>query len=534
MRVHTIFRYLEKHPWAIMIIAGILLIPALLINLGLNPVFLASDEAIRGLVSMEMILSGDYVVPTIQGEMYLKKPPLFNWILALFFNLFQSHNEFILRLPNIISIILFGLVIYFSFKSTFGKYKAATLSLIVLTTGRILFWDSFLGLIDITFSWLIFLDFMILYYYFKRGKFWHLFIISYAIITMAFLLKGMPALVFQGLSLLVVFLAFGKFKKLFSLQHLLGFLFMGLSLGIYYYIYDLRNPGHLSDILFMLFEQSARRTAIRFGFLAMFMHLFTFPAEVLYHFAPWTILAVFLFQRNLRKKINRDPFIKYMALIFIVNIIPYWSSPEVFPRYLFMFIPLLMGILFHLMQQTPHKIYRRIIHLFFLVMLSGSILATLAPVFMEYFSFVPHRTAKSLLIATLLMLVLALYLKLKPQRFAVVILALLLVRISFNWFILPDRHREIQPFKEQALKVAGITRGAPLYIYKRSLYQHGMSFYITAERGDILTVREEDFDPDAFYTVNPGYLNGREFINYLDYQIEWERRNLKLVKFTDR
>lgn len=62
------------------IIIFTLLIPALFINLGKMP--LSSDEPTRSVVALEMNLSGNYVTPTINGDYYYNKPPLYNWILA--------------------------------------------------------------------------------------------------------------------------------------------------------------------------------------------------------------------------------------------------------------------------------------------------------------------------------------------------------------------------------------------------------------------------------------------------------------------
>ena len=93
-----------------LLLAAILFLPAYLINLGM--VQLIRDEAIRALVSFEMIHSGDYITPTIGGIPYLKKPPLFNWILALFFGATGSYSEVVMRLPVILSIIGFAAVLF--------------------------------------------------------------------------------------------------------------------------------------------------------------------------------------------------------------------------------------------------------------------------------------------------------------------------------------------------------------------------------------------------------------------------------------
>ena len=68
------------------LLALALLPAALLIHLGVM-VFI-DDEAIRALVAQEMLWSGNYISPTMHGDIYLNKPPLFNWVLALSFTVF--------------------------------------------------------------------------------------------------------------------------------------------------------------------------------------------------------------------------------------------------------------------------------------------------------------------------------------------------------------------------------------------------------------------------------------------------------------
>ncbi|MBU2650018.1 MAG: glycosyltransferase family 39 protein [Bacteroidetes bacterium] len=524
---------IRKYPWLLIIAAIMLLAPALLINLGLNPVFLASDEAIRALVSTEMILSGDYLIPTIQGELYMNKPPLYNWILAGAFLLFDSYDEWVIRLPNLVSFILFGIVIFFSFRKSTGNYRSALIALMFMTSGRLLFWDSFLGLIDILFSLIVFLNFMVIYHFFRKDKLLTLFLISYLLTAVAFMFKALPALLFQAITLLVLFTMNRQFRKLISWKHISGILLLAILLGSYYLIYYLLRPDDIDKMFYTIFEQSTRRTGLKFGLLKTIEHFFAFPFEVIYHFAPWTLMLPVLFRKNLMGAIRRDNTVLYMTLIFLFNIIIYWISPEVFPRYLFMFIPLLLYVFMYLYELNPHKYAIRIINLIWYLIIVASILIFLALPFTPYFDFVEHKILKALLIAFGLGLLLIIFYMIIPQRIAIVIISLLLIRIGYNWFILPNRAHETQTFKDQALKVADITKGSRLYVYKGSVYQHAISFYLSSRRGEIVRVKSDDFDPDAYYMVYQYLIDDREYINYLDFEIEWNRRALKLVKFTD-
>jgi 4-amino-4-deoxy-L-arabinose transferase-like glycosyltransferase len=192
---------LFTNPIFLSIIILLLTVPALLINLGLEP--LIDDEGIRGLVSLEMIIRHNFITPTMGGELYFNKPPLYNWILISFFKLFGSYSDFILRLPTVVFVYLYSATIFLIIRKQFGNRIGLLNALIFLTCGRILFYDSFKGLIDISFSWLTYLSFFSIYHFSKKEKYLSLFLFSYLLTALTFLMKGMPAVTFQGITLVV-------------------------------------------------------------------------------------------------------------------------------------------------------------------------------------------------------------------------------------------------------------------------------------------------------------------------------------------
>ena len=86
--MYRLDNYLQSNPGKVFFFLLILAIPAFFINLGLQPLF--ADEPTRADVALEMILSGNYVVPVIGGEYYYNKPPVYNWVLAFFYLLSGS------------------------------------------------------------------------------------------------------------------------------------------------------------------------------------------------------------------------------------------------------------------------------------------------------------------------------------------------------------------------------------------------------------------------------------------------------------
>ena len=89
-------------------VAGALLV--LFLRLGSYPL-LDPDEARFARTSVEMMRSGDYVVPTFEGVPRLVKPPLLNWVQAALFQL-AGQSAMAARLPaagsTLVSLLLLG------------------------------------------------------------------------------------------------------------------------------------------------------------------------------------------------------------------------------------------------------------------------------------------------------------------------------------------------------------------------------------------------------------------------------------------
>ena len=59
-----------------------------------------NDEGIHAVTSKEMVVSGDWVTTTFNGETFYDKPVLYNWFAAAAF-LLLGFTEFAARLPAV-------------------------------------------------------------------------------------------------------------------------------------------------------------------------------------------------------------------------------------------------------------------------------------------------------------------------------------------------------------------------------------------------------------------------------------------------
>ncbi|HYH56959.1 MAG TPA: glycosyltransferase family 39 protein, partial [Anseongella sp.] len=339
--MNKLVRYLEEHPLALPLCCAALLLPAYFINLGLLP--LHSDEPTRAVVSMEMIFSGEYWVSTLGGAYYYNKPPLYNWLLAGIFHLGGGFSEFLVRLPAIVPLFLFAGSIYLVTRHYLGRQVAALAALFWMTNGRVLTYDSLFGHIDILYSWLTWLGFMAVIYFDEKKRYWTLFLLTYFITFLGFMLKGLPSFLFQGITLLVYYTYKKEFRRLFSLQHIGGFLFLLLLLTGYFLIYFRHNS--LDNYLATLWDQSIRRTAVEKSIWESISFFLRFPFDTLLHMAPWGLLAVFCLRRAFLRQVLSNPFLKFNLLVLLGNILVYWLSPETRPKYIFMLYPCMLTLI---------------------------------------------------------------------------------------------------------------------------------------------------------------------------------------------
>lgn len=468
------------------ILAVILIFPALLINLGVMTFI--DDEAIRALVALEMKLSGNYITPTLHGVFYYNKPPLYNWILGLFFAISGSFDEFSARFPTILALLGYVSSIFWVFKRRYGWEIGFYAAFTAITCGRILFWDSMLALIDILFSWVVFVLFIVVYFQFYRQRWLALFLGVYVLTALGFLLKGLPSLVFTGITLLVYFSYKGAFRRLFSWAHVVGIAVLVVIVGSYYLLYSQYNG--LDTVFQTLISESSKRTVTAYGMGATVRHFFSFPFEMGYHFFPWSILVIYFLDKAAIQKVREDSFLVFLFLAFLANVLIYWLSPGIFPRYLLMFIPLVfgLGIRLHEWNRDRHNWRYRLVEW---VLLITSILIGIAlwlPVFFKSLDFVPFRIPKALLLGSMAALIGYFAGYRSKNTMLLTVLLLLLARIGFDWFVIPARNRDDfgARCRESSIRVGIAHRGEKLLVFGKADMQPTNSFYLTMGRGAII------------------------------------------------
>lgn len=511
----------------------LLLILAYLSHLDFVPLNADHDEARRALVAGEMIFSGDYLTPTLNGEIYLNKPPLYNWIIIAYFKLFGNYSMFAFRLPVIVATIGMGITVYYFTKKYLSAPVAFFTAFAFMTNGRIMIYDSIFGLIDTTFSWIVYISFLLIYHYGEKKKYYHLFLLTYLIAAAGFLMKGFPALVFQALSLLAYFIWKRKFKVLFHPAHFAGILLFVVITGSYYLAYLSVNDIALLDVFGNLMQESSKRTFMEHKTRLAIFHLFTFPLTFLYHFAPWTLFVVAFFQKDLWRKLKQNDFVYYSFVVLMVNIIIYWVSPKIHPRYLFMFLPLFYSICFYLFFETlnsnswQHKTIKIILFVAYFALLLTFLILPFLKINIE----TSQPVLKSLVLFFLFALVVWAMFRLKQYRYYVFILAIIFFRFGFNWFAIEPRGKSYIESKMVTEQIVLKTKGHDLFILRNAEIGNfdGKSFQIMTGRKEVLKFADS-IRFDAFYIIDKHQAQGKKMETFMSFG-NFYADTLMLVKF---
>lgn len=529
-------KYLEKNPQQLYILAVLLIFPALFINLGLMPLRL--DGGLRGLISYEMMLSNDYLTPSLNGVMYFNKPPLYNWILILLFKLTGHANEFIIRVPTIISYLLTGLAIYLFLLKETGKEKAFLNAMFYLTGGFMFFGASSVGHIDFTLGLLAYMAIMNIYIQYKKKRLLLLFTISYFLTALGYLIKGYPALAFLGISLIVFFVYNKDWKKLFCWQHFVGIAILLITLGSYYFLYFYHHPGYFNQVFAALLSEVVIKTSVHSTFSKFIIHLLIFPFKLIYNLFPWSLLLIFLFTKNFKAVIAKNPLIKFSIFIFLFNILVYWFSSGTQMKYITAIIPFFYFVCIEFYDRFKDDNRKtKIVHNIFLAVSLIFIIGSIVAPFLQPTSEIKGIVWISIGLVCVLTILTIIYWKSDKIKLPVFIIILMVARIGFNLIVQPVNVSSLPELKlkQDAIAVGKMTTNE--HLYTCTLIDENISFYITRQRNKILNRKQDgEYNKKDFYIVNEDQLEDFK-ARQKRYEIKYyfshkdNHKDLYLIKF---
>ena len=342
--------------WFLLVIIPLLWAAAYLPALGTRPLRL--EEGRRATPAREMLQSGNYVVPTLYGEPYLNKPPLFFWLVASASSMTGGVNEWSDRLPSVIAVLLCAFIV--------ARFAAREIPRETRLMGALFFLSSIavldkgaLGEIESAVSLFVFAASAAWYAGYSRDTRQHLgsWAITGVLLGLAMLTKGPPAVLQFYLPLIVFLLWQRDIRRLFSLGHLLCIVLIATPIAGWVYAIYSSNPGAFHATIDnwlgqmgvkMVGQLSATKTITAATRQDLFDHYVYFPLQAFQMILPWGLVLLALLVPSWRRAVmtaapdesgatqvdHSSPVVRYLLSSVIVSILFFWLWPTARPRHM--------------------------------------------------------------------------------------------------------------------------------------------------------------------------------------------------------
>jgi len=321
-----------------------------------------------------MFLKNQWLVPTINGNLYTDKPILYFWLALIGAKMFGAVNEWTVRLPAAIGGVGFVMATYLIGRDLISSRRVGFLSAVILATAMRVLWEARWAHVDTLFCAL----FAFAMYFGARAVFCKArpgeTLLLYVFIALATLTKGLIGVVLPGLILGGFILVRRDWSLINRLKLHWGVpIFFVFAVPWFYIVNHLTDGKWLADFIYIHHIQ--RYTAGAGHRQPFYYYLTTLPLD----FLPWTVfmLPALLAYRPLRFKCD-DPVVQFFGVWFLAVFLFFSVSNTKRDLYLLPLFPsmaVFLGVYFDDLIQNKiaqNSIYRRFTGCFFgLIAITG-------------------------------------------------------------------------------------------------------------------------------------------------------------------
>ena len=236
-------------------------------------------------VAREMIRSGEWVVPHLNGEIYIDKPPLLFWLIAIPSSIYGSVTPFLARWPSAFSAWMSVIILFLWGKRIYGTTQSSFIAGGILLSSYQYFFQARLAKTDILLCLFILLS--LYFFYLGYGEFGRR---RYLFYGLSFLSMGLGVLTKGPFGLLpfIIISAFlikeRRWRILMSREFILGYVILVLTALPWLFLFLSRVGLKESITLVRETHILTRQAPIFFYFIQIWGQFF-----------PWSVLLPFLF-----------------------------------------------------------------------------------------------------------------------------------------------------------------------------------------------------------------------------------------------
>jgi 4-amino-4-deoxy-L-arabinose transferase-like glycosyltransferase len=387
---------------------------------GLGRQGLRGEEGRRVLPAVEMLKTGNWVLPRIAGQDYYNKPPGINWLVAASFVLTGEQSELTARLPSVIFVLIFASLLiwipipWLNLESRLLGVIIYMTNIAIVERGRQIEIESvYIALTGIAII-------LWLNVWSRNGPGWLLWLAPSIVLAFGMLVKGPYILIFFYSIVISVLCYSKKLKSLFSIWHFVGagiilFLFCG-------WLWLAFQQTSASKMTSQMSGQLLMRIITEFDFLYWGHNV----VMEFVNFLPWLVFLPMLWDKKLISRIVPQ----YLALFrgsrlgIVIGFCIITLMPKMEDRYIMPLIPIVSVLLGWMLSLQPEyvatdRLWKNILlagyvvfcvtgtaGLIFVSRSAGAIIALAAAICATVFIFIKHKAIQNkpgLSLATMLL-----------------------------------------------------------------------------------------------------------------------------------
>ncbi len=278
---------------------------------------LMNREAFQGLLAFEMYKTGNFLAPTLHGELQTVSP-LYAWLLAGIYLLFGNSSLIVLRAMLVLYCLLFGVLVFFYHKRFLGIHTALLVALASLSTLPVVFSFGLWGSPAVLCSLLFVTHILLLEKLIKKDSQLPYLILLYTIVFLFYLLQGIVWATL-GLVVLIAFLVYHKKTHLLmSLANLLALLYISAIIVGYAFFMEHIKPGYLTSVLSHQLAHTLPGYIVQSSWIDVFKNSLEFFKAFFLSMLPWIVFVPFLFIPHIRKQLINNKHLKFSAILIII------------------------------------------------------------------------------------------------------------------------------------------------------------------------------------------------------------------------
>lgn len=319
----------ELEFWLLLSLACAIYLPRL------TQLTIRGEESRRAQVAAEILRTGDWIVPRQQGEVYLSRPPLGSWPIAVLAILRGDLDAFSVRFPSAVTTIGTCVLIYVYARGWLRPIGALSAGVAYGSMAQVLELGG-LAETESTLTWLVAASLLLWHAGYATGcrARWP-WLLGYALAALAGLAKGPQGPVYFVAVTTIYLWMQRDFREWLSWRHAAGLLTFGAVLGAWQIPFTMQTDW--PSTLGIWFNNASDRFADS-SWQPLLRHLASYPFEVAACMLPWSLILIAYLYPGLRRRLDHTaPLVRFLFTAVLVTFPSCWLAATARGRY---FMPL--------------------------------------------------------------------------------------------------------------------------------------------------------------------------------------------------